>query len=115
MKQSKMVITDEQIDAALERANSQPPYPTALSAEYDRGLDLIVIRIDNGQRLVIPREQLQGLEHATEDQLGQVEVNFGVNIRWPEIDVNHHLSSLLEGRYGSKKWMGSFGKQAVAA
>ena len=115
MNKSKIVITDREIEAALEEAKSQPPYATALSAEYNRALDLVIIRIDNGQRLVIPREQLQGLDRATPEQLAKVEVRFGSDIGWWDLDVHHHLSSLLEGRYGSKKWMESLGKRAVAA
>ena len=97
-------ITDEDIDAAVEAAKDLTPRPTALSAEYNRALDLVILHIDNGQRLVIPREQLQGLEDATESQLAQVEVKFGVDIGWPQLDVNHYLPYLLEGKYSTEKW-----------
>jgi Protein of unknown function (DUF2442) len=115
MNKSKVVITDEDIEAALEEAKTRPGYLSAVSAEYNRALDLIIIHLDNGTRLVVQRENLQGLEKATPEQLAKVEARFGSDIGWWDIDVHHHLSSLLEGRYGSKKWMESLGKHAVAA
>jgi hypothetical protein len=108
-------ITDADIDAALERAKSLPPEPHAVSGEYNRDLDLIILRLDNGRRVVLPREQMQGLQNATEAQLAHIEIFGGTDIAWPDLDVDHHLPSLLAGRYGSDKWMRSLQDQHVAA
>src|ERR1700679_2302610 len=59
MAHGRDLTTQADIDAALERAKSEPDTLTAVAAEYDKRLDLIVLRIDNGLRLVIPRENLQ--------------------------------------------------------
>ena len=108
-------ITEEDIDAALEDAKSLPDRARALSAEYNRALDLIILKISNGQRLVIPREQLQGLEDATEAQLSDIEITTGVNIGWRKLDVDHYLPYLLEGRYSTEHWRRVREKQTVAA
>jgi hypothetical protein len=102
-----LTTTDADIEAALEEARSLPDEPEAVSVEYISGSDLVVIRLDKGGRLAIPREYLQGLESATEAQLAEIEIHSGVDIAWPQLDVDHYLPYLLEHRYGDKKWMES--------
>jgi hypothetical protein len=102
--EATVLTTDEEIDAALAEAKLLPERPRALSAEYHRELDLIVLKIDNGERLVIPREQLQGLEDATEAQLADIQIFSGQDIAWPQLDIDHYLPYLLEGKYASEKW-----------
>ena len=115
MNRAKVVMTDEDIDAALEQARLLPPRPNAVSADYNRLLDLIILKIDNGQRLVIPREQLQGLENATEAQLADIQILAGQDIAWPQLDVDHYLPYLLEGQYASEKWKKAREQQSGAA
>ena len=68
------------------------------SAEYLGGrADLIVLRLSTGGRLAIPREQLQGLEGATEGQLSEIQLwGGGISVSWPQLDVDHYLPHLLE-------------------
>ncbi len=108
-------VTDKDIDAALEDARTLPPQPSALSAEYNPTLDVIVIRLNTGRRLVLPREDLQGLRDATPEQIADIQI-FGPNdICWPQLDLDHNLYSLLEGRYGNDRWMQQIGNPAAAA
>jgi hypothetical protein len=111
----KLETTEADIDAALKRARLEPELPRAISAEYDQVQDAIVLQIDDGRRLVIPRKVMQGLESATESQLSQIEIYGGSDIAWPQLDVDHNLRSLLVNRYGSEKWMKSLKKSMVAA
>jgi hypothetical protein len=111
----KVAITDADIDAALEDARDLPPEPVALSAEYNRALDLIILKIKDGSRLVIQRELLQGLENATPEQLAHIEIFGGNDIAWPDLDVDHYLPHLIEGRYASEKWKRTRKPQPVAA
>ncbi len=61
------LTTDAEIDAALDAAKELEGEPRVASAEYLGGrADVIVLRLSTGGRLAIPREYLQGLEHATE-------------------------------------------------
>ena len=116
MKQEVMdLTTDEEIDAALEEARNLPPEPPAVSAEWNRALDVILLRLDNGRRLVIPREDLQGLRDATPEQISDIQVFFGVDICWPQLDLDHSLRWLLKGRYGNDHWMEALERPAVAA
>lgn len=111
-----LTTTDAEIDAALEEARKAPAEPEAVSAEYLGGTaDLVVIRLNTGVRLTIPREELQGLQNATEAQLAQIEIHAGVDIAWPQLDVDHYLPYLLEHRYGSTKWMQALQQRGVVA
>lgn len=101
------ITTDEEIDAALEAAKLLPPEPHALTGKYVPDLDLILLGLNDGRRLAIPREQLQGLQNATPAQIAHIEIFGGTDICWPELDLDHHLRSLIVGRYGSAKWMES--------
>jgi hypothetical protein len=109
--------TDEQIDAALERAKSYNPV-RIVSATYrpEPGLDLFVLNLSDGRRLIYPREALQALDGSTPEQaadfvLGQ----YGNDIYWPQMDEGLYLPSLLEGRTGNAKWMEKLRRAEVAA
>ena len=108
--------TDEEIDAILERnrLDPTPDPPTAIGATYDSRLDLVLIQLDNGERLTIPREQMEGLESATPEQLSSLQIFAGVDIAWIDLDVDHYLPHLLEGKYASERWKQAR-KQQVAA
>ncbi len=90
---------------ALAEAASLPPEPLAVSVQYDTRLALIILHLNTGRRLAIPRENLQGLENATEEQIAQIEIFGGLDIAWPQLDLDHYLPALVEGISGSDKWM----------
>jgi hypothetical protein len=117
MGQGRDLTTEADIEAALERArlDPEPDPPFAICAEYDTRLDLVILHLDNGHRLVIPRENLQGLENATEAQRSQIEIFGGYDVAWPQLDLDHYLPALLKGIYGSDKWMQSLERRSFAA
>ena len=52
-----------------------------------------------------PRDA-EGLENATAAQLGQIEITpSGLGIHFPKLDAGLYLPALLEGVFGSRKWM----------
>ncbi len=63
---------------------------------------MVVIKLDDGRRLLVPREDLEGLEKATTEELAKVEVRWGADIGWWDLDVHHHIELLLE-RYSAKR------------
>jgi hypothetical protein len=111
----KLKTTDEEVDAALERAQNAPELTRALTAEYKTDADVIVLHLDNGRRLIIPREDLQGLEGATPLQIAHIEIFGGLDVAWPDLDLDHYLPALTERKYGSEKWMQSLQHRTVAA
>jgi hypothetical protein len=118
MAEYKLMVTDEEIDEAIARAALIADEPRVVEdgALYDRRLDLFVFQISDGRRLAIPREDIQGLENATPDQAAEIEMDrYGVHLRWPQIDVDHYLPNMLEGRYGSSAWMDRVHRRSSAA
>jgi hypothetical protein len=106
--------TDEEIDAALARAEMQADGPKATHARYESSLDAIVIDLVGGRRLLLPRKEVQGLESASESQIREIEIHGGVDIAWPQLDLDHYLPALIAGRYGSNEWMQSLDRAGLS-
>jgi hypothetical protein len=114
----KVVTTDAEIDRAIARAKSLKDEPLVTSVEYrpGRGLDLLILKLSDGRRYLIPREDLQGLQSATKEQIADVEiVGNGTGLHWPALNVDHYVPSLLRRVYGSKSWMAEIGRSGGSA
>ena len=112
--------TDEEIDAALARAMFEPEPPHILEATYQRDLELFILKISDGRRLVLPRENLQPVADATPEQAADFNITApggppGTRIWWPQVDAGLPLDGLLEGEYGNEKWMARIQRREVAA
>jgi Protein of unknown function (DUF2442) len=60
---------------------------------------------------MIPREDLQGLQSATKEQIAQVEIlGNGTGLHWPALNLDYYVPSLLRRIYGNKKWMAAIGR-----
>jgi hypothetical protein len=118
MGKHKVVTTDAEIDRALLRAGALEGEPRVVAVEYrpGAGLDLLILKLSDGRREIIPREDLQGLENATREQVAQVEIlGKGTGLHWPELDVDHYVPGLLKHIYGTKRWMAEIGRSGGSA
>ena len=115
MGQVRVVTTDAGIDAAMERAREFDRRPRIAGVEYSRDVDVVVVHLTTGRRLVIPREELQGVENAGAGELAEVEVFAGLSLAWPQWDVDHYLPHLLERQCGDERWMEALRRRGVAA
>jgi hypothetical protein len=61
MTQARMITTDAEIDAAMERAKLLDGEPLAKMAVHIASLKVLMVGLTNGRRLVLPIEDLQGL------------------------------------------------------
>jgi len=114
----KIVTTNAEIDRAMERAKSLPDEPRVTEVEYrpGSGLDLLILKLDDGHRHMIPREDLQGLQSATKEQIAQVEIlGNGAGLHWPALNLDYYVPSLLRRIYGNKKWMAAIGRSGGSA
>ena len=93
--------TDAEIDAALEEARNAPPEVTIVEATYhpEPGLEFLMLRLSDGHRLLIPREEIKALRNATAEQTMDFAVGpHGVDIWWPQLDDGIYLPNWLERR-----------------
>lgn len=98
--------TDAEIDAALEQARLEPEPPTVVSARYHSSMDLIIIVLKSGRRLIIPREEIQGLATARRSDVSEIEIeNLGTALTWPRLDLDFSIEGLLKGITGNRRWM----------
>ena len=109
----RVVTTDAEIDQAIERAKNLRREARVTAVEYrpGPGLDLLILKLSDGSRHVIPREDLQGLQSAAKDQIARMEIlGNGTGLHWPDLDVDFYVPGLLRGIYGTKKWMAKIGR-----
>jgi hypothetical protein len=109
-------LTDDAIDAGRERGRARYELvPRIASASYDAARDRIVLELNTGHALAIPRRLLQGLESATAEQMPNVRVmGPGTAISWKSPDIGFSVESLLNGVYGTRQWMSHLGRLAGA-
>ena len=110
-------LTTAQIDTAFRRRDQRlAKEPLAISVRYIPTRNSIVVEMNNGASLVIPRQLLQGLGDASESQLRHARVTGrGTSLSWPDLDADFTIMSLLHGVYGGKKWMSELARRAGAA
>ena len=109
----KIVTSDAEIDRAIEHAKNVQSEPRVTEVEYrpGPGLDLLILKLSDGRRHLIPREDLQGLQSATKEQIARVKIlGKGTGLHWPALDVDFYVPGLLRGVYGNKKWMAEIGR-----
>jgi hypothetical protein len=115
MKTTKRTdLTNSKIDAAFRRRDRRlANEPLAISVRYSPARESVIVEMNNGASLVIPRQLLQGLSDASPSQLRNAEVSGrGTSLSWPDLDADFTIMSLLHGVYGGKKWMSELARQA---
>jgi hypothetical protein len=116
MAEHKVVTTDAEIEAALKKAKLHDSEPRALNVEYIPNLNLLIVGLSNQRRLVLPTEEVQGLDKATHEQMRKYElIGGGTGISFPELDVDLYVPALIEGVYGNRRWMAQLGKKGGKA
>jgi len=73
------------------------------SARYDRRTGRIVVSLSNGLELVVPAALAEGLRGARAADLSEIEA--GLGLHWPRLDADLYLPALMEGVFGSRRWM----------
>ena len=100
-----LTTTDEEIEAALEEARNAPEEPLIVEAAYrgEPGLEFLMLRLSDGRRLLIPREELDELKNATPEQASELFiVPSGTGVWWPQLDDGIYLPDFLEHRWGKE-------------
>ncbi len=80
--------------------------PRALTARYDRASGRILVELDNDCTFAFPARRAQGLEHASDAELANVELlGSGYGLHWESLDADLSIPGLLAGLFGTKAYM----------
>ena len=62
-----------------------------------------MLKLSDGRRLLIPREELGELKNATPEQAADLQVGpHGGDVWWPQLDDGLYLPDFLEHRWGKE-------------
>jgi Protein of unknown function (DUF2442) len=112
---SAVTTTDAEIDAAIARGRLHA-LPRVVEARYDAADDEVRIRFENGVRIAFPRRLLEGLEAASNDQLQDIVISGpGTGLYWPQLDYGHYVRGLVDGVFGTRRWMQQLGRRGGTA
>jgi hypothetical protein len=106
MAVAKELTLDERIDTALEPAKEFSNEPHLVKAEYrpEPGLEMLILTLSDGARLLVPREDLPELKNATPEQAADVTVALlGTSVWWPQLDDGIYFPEFLEFRWGNTR------------
>jgi len=111
-----MELTDAQIEAANERGRiARETEPRAASARYDRKAKRIVVELTSGATFAFPPRLAQKLCDASADELAEIEVSpGGYGLHWPRIDEDFSVPGLVNGLFGTAKWMAARAGRATS-
>ena len=98
---------EEQFKAATERAEHRlRTEPHIEKAHYDPKLGRVVVSLSNRAWFAFRPEDAQGLEGSTHVELKTIKITpstFGLH--FPLRDAYFDITDLMQGHFGSKKWM----------
>jgi len=93
-------------DAERRGQRSLRTEPRARIARYDRRTGRVHVELTNGCTFAFPARNAQGLEHASDTELAQVEIlGLGLGLHWERLDVDLSVPGLLAGLFGTKAYM----------
>jgi hypothetical protein len=110
-------LTLAQIEAANRRGRElRDSVPFASAARYDAASNRIVVDLTNGASFSFPPQLVERLADATPEQLAQVELlGDGYGLGWEELDEHLTVPGLLNGVFGTAKWMARLAGQSRSA
>ena len=107
-----MAISKGQFRAANVRgAAAMARGPIARAARYDSRRGLIVIALEGGCEFAFPAALTEGLANAPRSKLAKIKISpNGLGLHWPLLDADLYVPGLIEGAFGSGRWMRQIGK-----
>ena len=115
-----MTISDRDFERAAAVMAQTRAAGHAVAARYDSRGGRLVIELHNGVQIATPVSLIEGLANATPADLAAVEITSGgLGLHWPRLDADVHVHSVMQGLFGSPKWMaallGAQGGRATTA
>lgn len=99
-------VTDAELQAAKARWTEERAIrPIPVAARFDRESERIVVDFANGATFLVPARALEGLQHATLDELAEVELLGETGLHWEALDVDYTIQGLMAGIFGSRAFL----------
>jgi hypothetical protein len=97
----------DEFEVATERGKRRRNrIPSAISAHYDPNRGRVVVGLSTDLDVTFSPHSVQGLENARASQLEPIEITpSGFGLHFPKLDADVYLPALLEGVFGSKRWI----------
>ena len=102
-----MEISDAEIQQAEQRMHQRlASTPHAVAARYERRVSRIMVTLSSGLELAFSPHLVEGLADARPADLATIEITpAGLGLHWPTLDADLYLPALLDGVFGSPRWM----------
>jgi hypothetical protein len=110
-------LTREAIEAVNEHGRIiRETQPHAAAARYDAKTDRVIVDLTNGATFAFPPRMVEGLQDASPAEIAEVEVvGRGFGLQWEALDLNYTVPGLVNGVYGTAKWMAAKTGQTSSA
>lgn len=111
----------DEFEVATERSKRRRRrIPSAITAHYDPTSGRVVVRLSTDLDVTFSPHSVQGLGNAKASQLDPIEITpTGFGLHFPKLDADVYLPALLEGVFGSKRWiaaqLGALGGRSKSA
>lgn len=101
-----MDVSEQEFQAAIQRGEDLRQNGYAVSAEYDAPQNRLVVSLSSGVIIMVPVHLMQELADADPAALGEIEIApSGLALHWPSLDADVYVPSLMQGIFGTKRWM----------
>lgn len=85
--------------------------PKARKVSYNSKTKRLTVEFENRLAVIIPANLIHILESATDEQIKDVEIAArGLYLRWRSLEEDLFLPNLLQGVFGTEKWMAGLKK-----
>ena len=101
-----MEISEQEFQAATLRGEEVRRRGYAVRADYDSRQNRLVVDLNTGVTIMVPVHLIEELADATADGMGEIYISpAGTALHWPRLDADVYVPSLMQGIYGTKRWM----------
>jgi hypothetical protein len=99
--------SNQQFEEATKRGRETlDGSPKAKTISYNAKSRRIVIELESGVSAIVPIRLIEILQNATSEQIGDVEIAVGgLYLRWKSLDEDLFVPNLLQGIFGTRRWM----------
>ncbi|MBN2700572.1 MAG: DUF2442 domain-containing protein [Methylothermaceae bacterium] len=101
-----MTISEREFMQAEKRMEALRQAGHAMAVRYDRRRARVVVSLNTGVEVTFPPDLAEGLAGASPADLSIIEISpSGLGLHWPKLDADIYVPALLQGVFGSKRWM----------